>query len=159
MMTRFDPLAELGWMRETMKSLLADGPPHRHAPTAPAALGSVPFDLYETREEIGVRIAVPGADAGAINLEIAKGVLTIKGQRSLYNGDQEKGYIWHARGLSEGDFRFTVALPSAIDADRAEATYEAGILTVHLPKAEAVKPRRIAIKGAEAAEPAATPVA
>ncbi len=151
MTARLDPFAELNWMRETMNRLIGDGASQRLTFATPAALGSVPFDLFESPEEVGVRIAVPGADPAAISLEIVKGVLTIKGHRSLYGGDQEKRYTWHARGLSEGDFRFTVALPSAVDTDRAEAAYEAGILTVHLPKAEAVKPRRIAIKGVEPA--------
>jgi HSP20 family protein len=91
---------------------------------------------------------VPGVKEDQLELVINQGVLTVKGYRAFYSGDQEKQYTWHVRGLTEGNFQLSVALPTAVNADQAEASYEHGIITVTLPKAEAARAKRIAIKGA-----------
>lgn len=108
---------------------------------------TVPFDLYETGDQVFIRAAVPGADPNQITIAINQGVLTIRGYRTLYPAEMEKQATWHVRGLSEGEFQLQVTLPVPVDAEKAEATYENGILTVCLPKAEAVRAKRIAIKG------------
>ncbi len=147
MLTRWDPFSEMASMREAVNRLFGE---HFLRPGAswamsPAA-GTTPFDLYETPDDVVVRVALPGADPQQTELAVNQGVLTIKGYRGLYHGDQEKQYTWHVRGLPEGEFQISVALPTAVNADAAHATYDAGILTVSLPKTEAVKPRRIAIQ-------------
>ncbi len=110
---------------------------------------TVPFDLYESGDQVVIRAAVPGADPNQLNIAINQGVLTVRGYRTLYTGEEEKQATWHVRGLGQGEFQFQVTLPVPVDADKAEATYEHGILTIWLPKAEAVRSKRIAIKGVQ----------
>ncbi len=153
MLTRWNPFTELISMREAMDRLFNESFVRPGSLFGSATgIGSIPFDVYETGDDVVVRAAIPGADPSGIDLTVNQGLLTIKGARSLYSGDQEKQYTWHVRGLSEGNFQFSVSLPTAVDADAAQASYDAGILTVTLPKAEAVKAKRIAIQGVQQPE-------
>ena len=79
-------------------------------------------------------------------------LLRVKGYRHFYSGDQEKQYTWYTRGLPEGEFQFAVQLPTEVDGAQAEATYDQGVLTIRLPKAESVRPKRITIGGTQKPE-------
>ena len=153
MLTRWDPFSDMVSLREAMGRLLNEsfvrpGPQW----TGTAVTSPFPFDLYESGDGVFVRVAIPGADESSIELTVNQGVLTVKGHRNFYSGDQEKQYTWHARNLVEGAFQFAVALPTMVSAEAAEAAYDGGILTISLPKAETVKPKRIAVKGARTQE-------
>jgi HSP20 family protein len=153
MLTRWNPFDELISMREAMdrlfnQSFLRPGP----LLGLGSALSQFPCDIYETGDAVVVRAAIPGVEPHTIELAVDRGLLTIKGTRTPYPEEQAREYIWHLRGLAQGHFQFTVSLPTAVNADAAEAAYDAGILTVTLPKAEAVKAKRIPIKGVQQAE-------
>ena len=146
MVARWDPYTEMVSLREAMNRLVNDSF-SRSTPTTGAwnSAASVPFDLCESAEEVVLRVALPGIDTAQLELTVNQGTLFLKGYRSFYSGDQEKQYTWHARGLTEGNFQFAFTLPSQVNADAAQASYDAGVLTIHLPKAEAVKPKRITV--------------
>jgi HSP20 family protein len=146
MVTRWDPFAEAVSMREAMNRLINDSFVRPSGSGITANLtNSMPFDVYESGDEVAVRLAVPGADPDQIDLTVNQGVLTVKGYRHFYDGDQEKQYTWHARGLPEGSFQWAASLPVAVNAEAASASYEGGILTIRLPKAETARARRIAV--------------
>jgi HSP20 family protein len=150
MLTRWDPFAEMQSLRGAMDRLFNESfvrPSSFWGAGTSAA--HFPFDVYESGDEVYVRAAIPAVDPSQLEITVNQGVLTLKGYRSLYSGDQEKQYTWHVRGIGEGNFQFTVSLPTVVNADQAEAGYDAGILTVRLPKAETVRSRRIAVKGAQ----------
>lgn len=149
MVTRWDPFSDIVSVREAANRLLRDGF-GRSSPQwgGMTGGGQCPFDLYETGDEVVVRLAAPGADQDRFELTVNKGVLTLKGHCAFYSGNDEQQYTWHARGLAEGDFQMAVSLPAAVNPEAAEAAYDSGILTVRLPKAETVKAKRIAVKGA-----------
>ena len=149
MSARWDPYAEMLSLREAMGQLLNDSVVRPSAAGSPTALrATLPFDMYETADDIVVRVAIPGAVEDSIELNLHQGMLALTGTRHFYSGDQEKEYRWHARGLAEGPFQFLVALPTQVTAEAAQAAFDGGILTITLPKAETVKPKRIAVTGA-----------
>lgn len=153
MLTRWEPFADMLSMRAAVDRLFNESFVRPSASWGtPAATAHFPFDLYESGDEVFVRAAIPAADPNQMELVVNQGVLTIKGYRGLYNGDQEKQHTWHVRGLPEGNFQFAVSLPTAVNADAAQASYDAGILTVTLPKAETARSKRIAVTGAPAQE-------
>lgn len=155
MVARWDPFAEMVTLRDSVNRLFNETAPRAAVWTPPvtAPQAAPSYDLYETGDHIVARFAIPGMNQEQLEITITRGVLTIKGYRGFYSGDQEKEATWHVRGLAEGSFQFALALPFPVDADRAEAGYEGGILTIQLPKAEAMRPKRIAVKGG-AAQPA-----
>jgi len=155
MLARWDPFNEMVSLREAMSDLVNQS---MVRPTSRwQAGGTLPFDLYESPDHVVLRAAIPGADPNTIEVTVNQGTLRLQGYCNFYTGDQEKQYTWHARGLSEGQFQLTVSLPTHVDADGAEASYDAGVLTISLPKSEAVKPRRIAVRG-RAESPAQTAI-
>ena len=76
--------------------------------------------------------------------KLTDNVLTIKGEMRADKEINEENY--HLRERRFGSFVRSVTLPTAVDADKIEAVNENGVLTLTLPKAEAVKPKKIEVK-------------
>jgi HSP20 family protein len=109
--------------------------------------GSFAMDVYEDDNAYYVHCLLPGIDPNQVSISAQDNVLTIRGerQRTVPEGArpvfQEIGY---------GTFQKQVALPAPVDADKAEASYHDGILSITLPKAEAVRPKTIKVKAGAA---------
>jgi HSP20 family protein len=142
MTMRWDPFGDFATMRGLTSRLFNEVAPRTARVTA---YSPFPFDLYEAGDEFVLRAAIPGINPDQLDLSVRQNVLTLSGSRSLYPAEEAKEFTWHARGLAEGEFRMSVALPAAVEAGQAQASYEAGMLTVRLPKTEAVKVKKIAI--------------
>lgn len=101
-----------------------------------------PFDLSEDDHAITVRAELPGLKKDQIQVTLQNGELAIAGERK--SETEEKGHIRRERVF--GRFERTIALHTAIDAAGVKATFEDGVLTLVLPKAEEAKPRQIVIE-------------
>jgi HSP20 family protein len=108
----------------------------------PAELGFA-LDVYETDDAVVVKGALPGVRPEEVDISVTGDVLTIKGETK--SEEETKDGNYHRRELRYGAFARSVALPTLVDHDKAEATFENGILTISLPKAEEVKPKSIKI--------------
>lgn len=146
MLTRWDPFADMASMRQAINRLFDESFSRPSNWSGTTATSQFPFDLYETPDAVVLRAYVPGVEQEQLELVVNQGVLTLKGYRHFYDGEQEKQQTWHVRGMTEGAFQLAVAIPSAINPDAAEAGYNQGIITVTLPKAETAKAKRIALK-------------
>src|SRR5687768_10615176 len=97
----------------------------------------MPLDVYATDEQAVILAAVPGMQPEDLDLSVHETTVTLSGKvESTTNAEETKGATWYAHELWSGDVRRSVTLPFPIDANRAEATFEHGILRVILPKAE-----------------------
>lgn len=106
------------------------------------------YDLWETEDGLTFRFALLGVRPEDVEITVNQGTLHVKASINEQDAEQEKGWTWHVRGLPrQGTFNYSFRLPIAVDADRAEAHGEHGILTLFLPKAEAAKPKRITVSG------------
>jgi len=101
-------------------------------------------DVVEHPDRFTVECDLPGIDRKDIDISIASGVLTIKGEKKGEKTD-EKGKIYR-KETWEGSFQRTVALPATVDAEKVEATYRDGVLSIQLPKKEEAKTKRIELK-------------
>jgi HSP20 family protein len=98
-----------------------------------------PVDIYENADEILVVADVPGARTDSIMVRLEKDELYLNARR-----DEEAG-----PKLGAGvDYTRTFVVPPGVDADRISAEMNAGVLRIHLPKNEAAKPRKIAVRAA-----------
>ncbi|WCS23880.1 Hsp20/alpha crystallin family protein [Methylobacterium sp. NMS14P] len=107
-------------------------------------------ELTEADGALRVSAELPGLDETDVELLIADGVLTLKGEKRAETTDRDRGYSER----SYGRFERSIALPVPVEEDRAEATFRNGVLTVTLPRAAEApeRRRRIAINGAPAAK-------
>jgi HSP20 family protein len=102
-----------------------------------------PANIHETKDGYVLQAEMPGVAKDGIEVAVENNELTITGRRA----DTEIKGDWVYRESRPHDFRRVFELDPSIDAGKITAKMEQGILTVHLPKAEAVKPRKIAVTG------------
>lgn len=100
-------------------------------------------DLQEQNGELVLVADMPGAAADQIDIDFEDGLLTIEG-RAATRHSQDTKFLLREYGV--GDYRRQFRLSEAIDPQGIHAEYRDGVLTVHLPRAEATKPRKIAVK-------------
>lgn len=108
-----------------------------------AVEGSMPrTNLYENGENFEIWAEVPGMDKEAISVKIQGNYLEISGTRS---SDAPEGYKIHKTERGAASFSRSFTLPAEVDAVKVEATLKNGVLYLTLPKAEAAKPKKIAV--------------
>lgn len=100
-------------------------------------------DIVEKADELVVTADVPGVPAGNIDVNFENGTLTIHGRVEARPG-MRGDYLRREFGV--GDFTRTFQVSEAVDASRISAECANGVLTLHLPKVEAVKPRKIEVQ-------------
>ncbi len=103
-----------------------------------------PVNVFSEREGYVVRAELPGLSPENISVESEGNTLTISGKRET--GAVATGSL-HRRERWSGEFSRSLQLPDDLDQEKAEATYEQGILTIRIPKSEEAKPRRIEVRG------------
>lgn len=103
-----------------------------------------PVNITETGDHIVVRAELPGVTSEDLNITITGNSLAISGERKIK--DRGDGITYHRRERSGGTFNRILTLPLDVDADHIDAGLINGVLTIVLPKTEAVKPKKITIK-------------
>lgn len=108
---------------------------------------SLPLDVVENEDEFVVKASIPGIQPDELDITFTNHTLTIKGEVKREEDIEESRY--HLRERRYGRFERSIYLPTDVEADKIEASYNAGVLSLRLPKSEEVKPKRIAIKSGE----------
>jgi HSP20 family protein len=99
------------------------------------------MDVTEDEDRIRVAVELPGMDENNVEVTLRDNVLTVKGEKKEETEETEKPYTYMER--SYGSFHRSIPLDAEVVAEKAEATFEKGVLTISLPKtAEAKKPYR-----------------
>lgn len=91
-------------------------------------------DIYETDAEFVLLADLPGVEDSGLQLEVSRGVLTLAGEIQATENEKQRSYYRQ------------FMLSARIDADAGNAALKDGVLTLRLPKSEAAKPKRIAVK-------------
>jgi len=142
---RPSPFSELVTLRQAMDRLF-DEPFFRPASGAAGTDGgNLALDVRTTKDALLVEAALPGVKPEDVDITIENGTLAIRGETSAERGDKDDDGRWLVREISHGSFVRTVSLPNGLEADKAEATFEHGVLSLRIPKAEQVKPKQIRI--------------
>lgn len=101
-------------------------------------------NMTEDRDNIYVAALAPGLNPDTLNVSVVGTQLTIAGEKPAA-GQNVKPESWHRNERAAGRFVRVIELPVAIDSDKVSAEYVNGILKITLAKAEAAKPKQIAI--------------
>jgi HSP20 family protein len=146
-------------LRDAMNQLLSDsfvpsgGSRSGWSNSSRAMVRPVPLDVYATPDEAIVIAALPGLNPQDLEITYTQNTLTLSGSvPNVAESDQGKNATWYAHELWSGQFQHTVTLPFEVDAGKAEATFENGLVRIALPKAERAKPQKIAIKAGRGQE-------
>ena len=153
---RWDPFRDFISLRNAMDRLFEEAfvmPTRLWAPTTGWGLA---LDLAEDENSFVVKAAVPGVRPEDLDVSLADDVLTIRGE--VKSEDEAKEERYHLRERRFGSFTRSIRLPAPVDADHVEATYEHGVLTLRIPKAEQVRPKKIKIQTHKMIEGQATEV-
>ena len=104
------------------------------------------LDVSENDDALMITASLPGYNPDDVDISVHDGVVTIKGEVEAKEEDtDEDSNKYYLRERRYGSFHRAIRLPVEVNAEEAEANFENGILTLTLPKAEAVKPKRIAV--------------
>ncbi len=103
-----------------------------------------PVDIRETDEALTLHAEIPGLTKDDVNITLENNVLTISGERKFEKDAKKDNY--HRIERAYGAFSRSFSLPANVRTDQVRASFQDGVLTVSLPKAEEAKPRRIEIK-------------
>jgi HSP20 family protein len=123
---------------------LFDFPFGNLAPAAQLANGWSPaLDVYEDKDNVTVKVELPGLKKEDIHISLHENTLSISGERKTESKKQE-GEVYRSERYF-GQFQRAVTLPAPVAADKVKASYEDGILVVTLPKTEEAKPKEISI--------------
>jgi HSP20 family protein len=119
---------------------------------APVNRGFRPaIDLYDTGDEFVLHALIPGTSPDQLDVSLEENALHISGTYGYeLDDEQARQWTWYRREIGSGKFTQTVNLPAPVDSDRVEAHFEWGVLTLHLPKAEQARTKRIEISAPKA---------
>ena len=101
-------------------------------------------DVSETPEQVTIKAELPGIDPKDVKISLIGETLSIKGEKKSEREEKKENY--HVVERSYGSFSRSLSVPAAVNADKIEAKFEKGVLTVTCPKKEVVKPKDIKIK-------------
>jgi len=136
MLARWDPFRDLSSVEEEFDRLV--GRAFSRNAWVPA------LDVRETDDRFELTVDLPGIDPGDVTVNYEDGMLSVSGKREF--SKEESGETWHRVERGFGTFARQVRLPRTADAERIEASFDRGVLTVSVPKAETAKPRTIEVK-------------
>ncbi len=142
MVIRFEPAKALMSRRLAMENLFKDfALPFRM--WTEQGKEDIPLDVYQNDEEFVIKASLPGVTPDQLDVHVVGDDLVIAGEVQADVEAKEDDYLVKERRY--GEFRRSMTLPSTVNADKAEASFENGVLTLRLPKSQPEKPAQIKV--------------
>jgi HSP20 family protein len=141
LLRRPSPFSELVTLRQAMDRLF-DEPTFR---PFTGESGNLALDVRTSKDALLIEAALPGVKPEDVDITVENGTLAIRGETGAEREEDGTDGRYLVREISRGSFIRTVSLPNGLEPDKAEATFENGVLRLRIPKAEQVKPRQIRI--------------
>ncbi len=139
----FDPFSNLLSLQQELERFIRN-PAFSLGPSGYGAYP--PINVFEDHDGTVIIAELPGLDPAKIEISGQGRTLTLRGERKRDEGLNPSGY--HRRERPFGEFSRSIQLSDDLDISKTTAKYEAGVLTLKVPKAEAVKPRQITVHAA-----------
>jgi HSP20 family protein len=142
-MTRWDPFRDLMGIQTELNRLF--GRTYAGGESAAASGAWMPaLDVYEGKDKYVISVELPGVEPADVDISVEDSTLTIRGERKFYQEVDEDSF--HRVERRYGAFSRSLALPQTANTDAIEASFDRGVLTIEVPKAEAAKPKKITVK-------------
>ena len=142
---KWNPFKEMEEMQNRLNHYFGNGSLTRKSLEEPVAneLWTPLVDVSEDSKEYHIKVELPEINKSDIAVRVEKGILSITGERKFQK--KEKGKKYHRVERSYGHFTRNFTLPEDVDADNVKADFKAGVLELHLYKAEKNKPKEIEV--------------
>jgi HSP20 family protein len=145
LLTRWEPFRELQDRIDRMNRLFresyrSEGPEEALTTTSFAP----PVDIYEDEHNITLKMEVPGIDETDIDVLIENNTLTVRGERKVEKEEKEENFRRVERQY--GSFTRSFTLPSSVETENIQATYDKGVLEIRLAKKAEAKPKQIKVR-------------
>ena len=142
---RWDPFRDLLSIQDEMNTLFNRAYGERSGESEQRQRSWAPaLDIAEQKDAYVVQVELPGVKPDELEITLEDGLLTIQGERQFTQESTEQQF--HRIERRYGRFRRSITLPTQVQADAIEASFEDGLLTVRVPKAEEAKPRKINVQ-------------
>jgi len=105
-----------------------------------------PVNVWSSENDAVVTAELPGVESGEIDISVHNDALTLRGARKPVELKENETFYRSER--AQGEFSRTLKMPFRIDAEKVSATFNRGVLSIMVPRAEADKPRKITVKAA-----------
>lgn len=144
-LVRWDPFRELEEMSDRLNRVFTRSALRTNGKENLTVADWMPtVDISETEGEYLIKAELPEVKKEDVKVTVEDGVLTLQGERRQEK--EEKGKRFHRVERSYGSFLRSFALPESVDESQVKAEYKDGVLNLHLPKSEKVKPKAIDVK-------------
>lgn len=143
--TRWEPFSGITPLREAMDRLFEQS--FLRPSLLPVLMREariLPIDMYQTDADVVIKAEVPGMRPEDIDIKVVGDTIIMSGERRAEREVKEEDYLMHETSI--GRFHREVMSPVPIKPEQAQATFENGVLTVRLPKAEAAKARQVKVQ-------------
>ena len=141
--THWDPFRGLSAFQDQFNRLFEGTLPQSRTSQADLATWAPAVDIYERQNELVAKVDLPGVEEKDIDVRVENNTLTIRGERKFEKSVNEDNYLRVERAY--GSFTRTFSLPNTVNLEGIRASYDKGVLTVHLPKREESKPKQVKI--------------
>jgi HSP20 family protein len=148
----WSPVNEFVTLRDAMDRLVSDSFINPRSVFNAAGASALPANLYELQDSFVVQVALPGVEPDKVQITVQGEVVNIKGERAAPTFEKAQ-QIWS--GIGFGSFEQSFSLPTAVEAQSAQAHFENGILTLTLPKMQSARSYTVKVTaGSHASRPA-----
>jgi HSP20 family protein len=143
---RWEPAREISTLRDRMDRMFSEAFGRAWGSEEGLATGVwvPPVDVFETGDSIVLKADLPEVDKNDVDISVQNNMLTIRGERKREHETKEKDFYRMER--SYGTFSRSFSLPPTVDAEKIDAGFADGVLTLTLPKREGSKPKQIKVK-------------
>ena len=140
--TRFDPFRDLAQLQDRVNRIFQESASSREEGFNTTSFVP-PVDIYETEQNIVLKVEAPGLDQKDLDIRIENNTITIRGERKFEKETKEENY--HRVERRYGSFQRSFGLPQTVNTENVTADYENGILKVTLAKRAEAKPKQIKV--------------
>lgn len=145
--SRWDPFRDLMSIQNELNQLFGRTYGGDAGERVRSSAWAPPLDVHETADRFVIAVELPGLGPDDVEISVEDNVLTLNGDRRFYDERTEEDF--HRIERRFGSFSRSLTLPSTANAEGIEASFDAGVLTISVPKLEEAKPRKIEVKATE----------
>ena len=145
--TRWDPFREVAALQNRVNTLFRDFNEGESSLTTASFVPAV--DIYEDEKKVVLKLEVPGIEEKDLDVSVENNTLTVKGERKFEAEEKEQNF--HRIERRYGSFFRAFTLPSTVDTESVQASYNAGVLKLELSKKPEAQPKQIKINVQQAA--------